>query len=1618
MSTGVKAQRPQRLSEDESLTSFEDWKNNLVFYLNQEKTFAALLKSDATWTKTSDDDASRGRVDADGLFILNNFLGVIAGLAPPLLHGDIIDDTTKLDDIFNFIRTYYQFAPSEATFIKFASIKREITNGNIERPVHLYLRMRQFIRDNLLLSSGKITHDGKVPTSNEKMSATTERLVVLRWLELLHPKLPDHVGKIFSSDLRTKSLKDLQPQIMDQIEDLLRDVDKSSDENEASLLYTNFHYRNKPRSRSLENVNYKKSDMGRRNFPKDNKQVHFGPVVSKSAIKKCQACKSLGEPFIGHDVYNCQNILSRDRNNVLKICALDVVDNTEDLDSDEFENQEEIPQDELEDDHDERPLPKEEDISANRVSIKPSPRISVKIINSIVSVLIDTGAEGNMIRYDLCLKIGLKIYQTPHSASQADGISVLEVVGEVHTTLIAENGVQLALDAIVVRKLKAGLIVSEAFLEEHQIVVDVPRRQLVMPDSRTIKFETGRRNDPKVSLLRAEVNSVLFAGESITLSTPPTFQSDSEFVLEPRLESNLLFDPSIVENDRGKLQLSNESNHAVSMKKGQIVGQIRSICEETNTSSIEIREEHSGTPEVRKELKSSDELIREIVIDPQNCILNEEDINKFKQVNKRYSKAFGPKRGTYNGKSGNILASVDMGKATPVPKKGKIPSYKRKDLEVVQERFDELAKEGTLVRPEDHGIKVVHTSPSFLVKKPGDPKPRLVTSFTELNKFIRPHPSRLTTTSDVLRSISRWKYIIKTDLKSAYYQMQMDKESQKWLGTNSPYKGMYVYAKGAMGLRNMAEYLEEIVSRVFGDLIAEGVVDKVADDLQIGGNDVQELLNNWSRVLQRLIENGLTVSPAKTIICPKIVKILGWVWENGTITVDRHRINPLTVCAIPETVKQLRSFIGAFRAVSICIPQYGSYLCRLEDMVAGKDSKDKLAWSDELISVFKEAQSALSNPKTIHLAQPNDQLILISDGCNNLPAVGATLYVKVKESLRVAGYFSAKIHKYQTPWLPCETEALGINLAIQSFAHVIRESTHTTKFLTDSKPCVQAFEKLAKGGFSLSPRVSSFLMNLNAHNISIEHVKGSSIKLTDFASRNPIQCVDSNCQVCKFVKDQTDLAVNAVSIKDIENGSAKMPFRSVSAWKQAQRQDVDLKRCYAQLSDGTRPGRKEKNIRILKRYLQVATISESDLLVHRKPNPYGQDFELVIVPKDLVKGLISALHIQLGHPTKTQFKKVWDRFFYALDADNVIEDCTAACPLCTSLCTLPKELFEQNTSEIPTTVGKIFSADVIRRERQKIFVLQDIFSSFILAQMINDECSTTLQQILLQLAANYKDPDGCSVRVDTAPGFNALKNDKFLHSVGISLDFGRVKNKNKNSNIDKAIQDLEKEIKRLAPNAGPISTGTLAVAVRNSNNRVRMSGLSAKEILTKRDNFTGDPLQFEDRTISSLRFDKRILNHGSSERSKAAGGDPANVPDISTGDIVHVKNDGTKHKARDFYLVMSINYQTKIATIQKFVGSTLRTKQYQVKFTEIYLASVKHASSVVNNDYDYDDNESDDGINLKNPSVGDEQFPPAENEELLPARNELLAPVEPRRSGRNRRKPDFLQTPEIERCSR
>ena len=91
-----------------------------------------LLKETTKWTKSSDADPNRGLASSSERQILDRFLGLIAGLAPPLLYHEIIEDTTCITDIYRLLRNYYSFSPSEGTFIKYYSIRENSKENNLK----------------------------------------------------------------------------------------------------------------------------------------------------------------------------------------------------------------------------------------------------------------------------------------------------------------------------------------------------------------------------------------------------------------------------------------------------------------------------------------------------------------------------------------------------------------------------------------------------------------------------------------------------------------------------------------------------------------------------------------------------------------------------------------------------------------------------------------------------------------------------------------------------------------------------------------------------------------------------------------------------------------------------------------------------------------------------------------------------------------------------------------------------------------------------------------------------------------------------------------------------------------------------------------------------------------------------------------------------------------------------------------------------------------------------------------------------------------------------------------------------------------------------------------------
>ena len=89
--------------------------------------------------------------------------------------------------------------------------------------------------------------------------------------------------------------------------------------------------------------------------------------------------------------------------------------------------------------------------------------------------------------------------------------------------------------------------------------------------------------------------------------------------------------------------------------------------------------------------------------------------------------------------------------------------------------------------------------------------------------------------------------------------------------------------------------------------------------------------------------------------------------------------------------------------------------------------------------------------------------------------------------------------------------------------------------------------------------------------------------------------------------------------------------------------------------------------------------------------------ECVIVLRQILEGLLSALQIHLSHPSSHQLKMVTQLYLFAFYLDNAIDRVTNSNYHCASLRTvrIPATVAQQSTNPPPETVGISFAPDVI-----------------------------------------------------------------------------------------------------------------------------------------------------------------------------------------------------------------------------------------------------------------------------------------------------------------------------------
>ena len=267
---------------------------------------------------------------------------------------------------------------------------------------------------------------------------------------------------------------------------------------------------------------------------------------------------------------------------------------------------------------------------------------------------------------------------------------------------------------------------------------------------------------------------------------------------------------------------------------------------------------------------------------------------------------------------------------------------------------------------------------------------RFVLCQNKLNDYVQKIPAKYSKLDDTIRKVGEYEFVITSDLTDSFWQRHIATGKLPYFAFHSPFKGTYIFLRSTQGFLNQSEGLEEMLSCVLQDCVAEGWCRIHADNIYVMGHKMEEAVENWKKVLGLLLQNNLKLSPGKTFCFPAKLDLLGWSKEGKFLVPDVHRQNCLEKADRPGTVKDLRSFLGSYRTFYRCKANMSLILGNLEKITSDRKSSEKIDWNPDLIKEFEKARAEIKNLDTIYLPKPEEQLVLTSDYCKT--GIHATLW--------------------------------------------------------------------------------------------------------------------------------------------------------------------------------------------------------------------------------------------------------------------------------------------------------------------------------------------------------------------------------------------------------------------------------------------------------------------------------------------------------------------------------------------------------------------------------------------------------------------------------------------------
>uniref|UniRef100_A0A3B3HM86 Gypsy retrotransposon integrase-like protein 1 n=1 Tax=Oryzias latipes TaxID=8090 RepID=A0A3B3HM86_ORYLA len=529
--------------------------------------------------------------------------------------------------------------------------------------------------------------------------------------------------------------------------------------------------------------------------------------------------------------------------------------------------------------------------------------------------------------------------------------------------------------------------------------------------------------------------------------------------------------------------------------------------------------------------------------------------------------------------------------------------------------------------------------------------------------------------------------------------------------------GFWEFNRMPQGVTNAPSTFQRLMERCMGDLHLKEVL-VFLDDLIIFSNTLEEHEDRLIRVLHRLKNYGLKLAPEKCKLFQTSVRYLGHIVSEQGVETDPEKISALKSWPVPQTLKELRSFLGFAGYYRRFIHGYAAIAKPLNDLTRGYSSKRRQPkkpapmpshdakqpfnerWTSDCQHAFEMLIDRLTTAPVLGFANPKKSYILHTDA--STIGLGAALYQEQDGKLRVIAYASRGLSASESRYPAHKLEFLALKWSVTEKFHdylygssftVITDNNPLTYILTSAKLDAASHRRLAALStydFKLQYRVGHRNQDAaslsrrphhqptDAHGLkewdlvnqfTRDHVEpGTAVQLDPDAVAAICHCgLLRDCpENCITLVESLSMSITAIPnsyVDESHQGLPVVPSMSPIDLREKQREDPSIREVIYQLETGEKisPTVRQElpDIPLLLREWNRLELKDN-ILYRRRQDGEHILFQLVL-PEELRSMVLTSLHNDMGHlGVERTLDLVRSRFFWprmAADVEQKIKTC-------------------------------------------------------------------------------------------------------------------------------------------------------------------------------------------------------------------------------------------------------------------------------------------------------------------------------------------------------------------------